>query len=105
MGKHRTRIEFNPDALKKALDGVESFSDRADKFGVTRQAINGWFSEGLIPPRALAEIVRDLNLSVETVTEILSPIIKKKKKIEGPRRRYTVTIEVDEHIYDDEDTT
>lgn len=103
MGKPRTSINIDSDALRMAMSGVETFSERAREYGVTRQAINGWLQAGRIPPRAFAEIVRDLQFDVETVEKILT-VPRTKLKDSDParkRRRYKFTIFVDEYLEDE----
>ena len=46
----------------------------------------------MIPPRALVEIAKDLDLSAEQIEEILAPQAKKAKE----RKRWKVTVLIDE---------
>lgn len=94
MGRKKITLAMDSDALRDAMAGRETFSERAQKYGVSRQAINGWLEAGRIPPRAIAEIAQDLDLTPEVVNKILAP-----SKLEGKkRRRFSITITVDEHL-------
>lgn len=71
MGRKTTRLRIDSERLRAAIGSQETWTGYAEKFGVTKQAVCNWLSEGLIPPRALIEIARDLSLTKETIDEIL----------------------------------
>jgi hypothetical protein len=100
MGRKRVTLAIDADALRAAMAGKETFSERAEKYGVSRQAVNGWLEAARIPPRALAELARDLDLAPDVVDAILAPA-QDGKDPKRKRRRFTVTLHVDEHLYDD----
>jgi transcriptional regulator with XRE-family HTH domain len=72
------------------MAGKETFSERAEKYGVSKQAINGWLSNGRIPPRAFYEIARDLDISSDLVAEILAPAAQ------SPKRKWVLTVTLEE---------
>lgn len=85
MGKTATTIQINSHEFRKMLNGqYVSFADLAKKYGVTRQAVNGWLNTGRIPPRVLANIALDFKIPPEMIKEIL----KKESKISS------ITIEI-----------
>lgn len=92
MGRNKVNLSINGDVLRALMKGKETWSERAEKYGVTKQAVSNWLSEGRMPPRALIELVRDLDLSPEQVEEILGPQHEKMKA----RKRWKITVFVDE---------
>ena len=90
MSKESVRLSIDSDLLKKVIGSKTTWAAIAEKYGVTRQAVSNWLSEALIPPRALVEIVKELDLSPELVDEILSP----QKQKEKTKKRKVITIEV-----------
>jgi hypothetical protein len=94
MGRRTTRIRIDSERLRKAVGSQESWSAYAEKFGVTRQAVCNWLAEGKIPPRALFEIARDLNLSSEVINEILVA----GEELELPNRQIVIRISIEESI-------
>lgn len=101
MGRNRTTIPFNVEAFKKYVKESSSFSERAKEFGVSKQAMNSWFSTGRIPPRALAEIAIDLNFTADVMTEILS--VKSNKAHASLTKKIKYSIEIYEHVEDNEE--
>jgi transcriptional regulator with XRE-family HTH domain len=81
MGRKPISLNINVDAFRKAVGDKLTWSDIAEKYGVTRQAVNGWLQDGRIPPRALMEIMKELKLEPEIVKAILEPYQKPKKQI------------------------
>ncbi len=71
MPKKRVMLSIDTAELRAALAGKETFSELAQKYGVSKQAVNGWLDTARIPPRALVEIARDLDLSPEQIDNIL----------------------------------
>ncbi len=92
MGRKRTTLAIDPVKLREAVAGRETWSDYAEKFGVTKQAISAWLSEGRIPARALIEIARDLDLAPEVVEAILEP----STRAHAQKRKWTITLTVEE---------
>lgn len=92
MGRTPVTIRIDGEMLRKALkDHDLKFSDRAEKYGVTRQAINSWFSHGRIPPRALIEMAMEAGLSKEQLDQI---IVNTKDETETTeKRKWQITIE------------
>lgn len=77
MGKTSHRLDIDPEELRLVMTNNNYTPSRAAKaYGVTRQAVNGWFKSGKIPPRALAEIAKEMELS----PDIIDSILKKKQK-------------------------
>lgn len=72
MGRHAVTIPIDSDMLRKVIsDNNFTPSKLSRAYGVTRQAVNGWFKAGRIPPRVLADLARELNLPPEIVKEIV----------------------------------
>lgn len=94
MGRTPVNMAVNKEILRGLLESLGPLSERAEKYGVTKQAINGWLNTGLIPPRALSELVMELGIDAETVKSLLEVGERKQK---GKRRRYTFTLHVDEY--------
>lgn len=93
MSRKSVRIAFDAEYLRELMAGRESWTERAQKYGVSKQAVNGWLSDGRIPPRAMVEIVRDLDLSPDQVERLLY-----KPQSDRPKRVViTATIEIVEH--------
>jgi len=90
MSRPSVRLKIDSERLRAAIGSKVTWSEIAEKYGVTRQAVNGWLSEGRIPPRALAEITKDLGLSPDTVKEILAPSEKE------PKKKWVLTITLEE---------
>ncbi len=92
MGRNSTRLKINGEVLREILKEHNlNFSERAERYGVTKQALNSWLSEGLIPPRALVELVLDLKIPKEHLDNIIinsSPDIPSSKK-----KKWVITIE------------
>ena len=84
VGRHGTTLRIDGNMLRKILkDHDLNFSDRAKEYGVSKQAINSWFSTNRVPPRALLEMAIDLKLSKEELDQIIVSVkneeIEKKK--------------------------
>ena len=74
MGRTKVSLRIDSDKLRAAMKAHDgNWSEFAQKYGVTKQAVSNWLSEGLIPPRAIAEIARELSLHSDVIDEILSP--------------------------------
>lgn len=97
MAKQSLRLSVDGELLRKLIGSKGTWSDLADKYGVTKQAVSGWLSDGLMPPRALVEIARELDLSPEQIEEVLAPQAKKAKA----RKQWKVTVLIDEPETDD----
>lgn len=95
MGRDRVTIPFNVEAFKKYIKESGTFSERAQSFGVSKQAMNSWFQLERIPPRALAEIALDLKLSPEAMAEIL--LVKTNVAYKKRTKRLKYSIEIYEH--------
>jgi hypothetical protein len=91
MGRNSVRLKIDSDALRLIVGDRATWSDIAEKYGVSRQAVSGWLAEGLIPPRALAEMARDLDLSPKQLDEILAP--QQEKIRERKKWKITITVE------------
>lgn len=94
MGRAPINMSVNKEMLRGLLESLGPLSERAEKYGVTKQAINGWLQTGSIPPRALSELVRELGIDAEQVKQLLEVGDRKHK---GKKRRYTLTLHVDEY--------
>lgn len=92
MGRKPVSLAIDSEMLRKALEGRETFSERAAKYGVSRQAVANWLAEGRMPPRALAEIAMDLNLPAELVDAILAPSARALER----KKKWVLTITFDE---------
>lgn len=79
MSRKSVMLDIDSTKLREAIADRSTFSDLAQKYGVTRQAINNWLNDGKIPPRALVEIARDLDLLPEVIEQILAPSTEKHK--------------------------
>ena len=90
MGRQKVTIPFDAEKLREAMAGKETFSERAEKYGVSKQAISGWLTAGRIPPRALYEIARDLEIPPALVAEILAPAAQ------TPKRKWVLTVTLEE---------
>lgn len=84
-------LAIDTTVLRRLLAGKETFSERAEKYGVSKQAVSGWLSEGRMPPRAIAEILRDLDCSIEDTEALLAP--QKEKAAKKKRWVLKVTLE------------
>jgi transcriptional regulator with XRE-family HTH domain len=72
MGRRPINLKINGDALSSFLKNNDhSFSDRATQFGISKQAINGWITNGIISPRALAELAIEFNIPPDLLKIIL----------------------------------
>jgi transcriptional regulator with XRE-family HTH domain len=94
MGRQRVNLEINPEKLRSLLKGKETFSERAEKYGVSKQALSNWLEEGRMPPRAIIELLRDLDVSPEDVDELLSP--QKEKEADRKNKKFVMTLTVEE---------
>lgn len=74
MGRKRTTIPINSEKLREAVAGRETWTGIAEQFGVTKQAVSEWLRTGRIPPRALIEICRELNIPQDLLEDILEPV-------------------------------
>lgn len=92
MGRQTVNLAIDTELLKSIVKEKETWTERAQKYGVTKQAVSGWLTSGRIPPRALVEIVRDLDLTPEQVEAILAP---QKEKAEE-RKKWKITVYVEE---------
>lgn len=91
MAKKSVMLDINVDKLRQLMSNArETFSERAQKYGVTRQAIQHWLDGGRMPPRAIIELLRDLDASPADTEELLAPQKEKAKK------KWKVTITVEE---------
>lgn len=96
MGRKFVTIKFDPNKLREVMAGRETFSERAEKYGVTRQAIQGWLDSGRIPPRALIEIIRDLDLSTEVVNALLGKPEGDDSEPTKTKKKYVLTLTLEE---------
>lgn len=92
MGRNKTTLPINADLLRDLIKSKETFSERAEQFGVSKQALNQWMVEGRMPPRALCELVMDLKLPKETVDDLLKPALT---QLEA-KKRWTLTVTLEE---------
>lgn len=96
MGRNRTTIPFNVESFKRHVKEGSTFSERATEFGVSKQAMNGWFQTQRIPPRALAEIAMDLKFAPDIMAEILE--VKTNKAHAAVTKKIRYSIEIYEHV-------
>lgn len=73
MGRNKVRLSINPEKLRSLIKENHTFSEMAQKYGVTKQAVSQWVTDGQMPPRAIVELVKDLDISSEDVEELLAP--------------------------------
>lgn len=92
MPKTSVRLKIDGDMLRKLIGSKTTWTEYAEKYGVTKQAVSAWLTEGRIPPRALVEVARELDLSPEQVEDVLAPQAQKEKA----RRQWKVTVLIDE---------
>jgi hypothetical protein len=90
MSRPKVMLPINPNVLRRLIGERETFSERAQKFGVTRQALNSWFNEGAMPPRALIEFGMDIQISKEDLDQLLL------KSPQKPGKKVTVVIITEE---------
>jgi hypothetical protein len=65
-------IPFNPVPLKAALiERQWTLEMVGDFFGISRQAVNAWFSAERIPPRRLIDLAEKLNLPSNLVEQVV----------------------------------
>jgi len=92
MGRKSTTLKINAEKLRAAVGSHETWSAYAEKFGVTKQAVSNWLSTGKIPPRALFEIVRDLDIPKDILDEILISA----EEASWPSRQIVIRISIEE---------
>lgn len=92
MSRQSIRLRVDGDVLRRLIKDRETFSDRAQKFGISKQALNEWMVEGLMPPRAIAEFLMDINASTEDTNALLEP----QRKSMTEKKKWTVTLTVEE---------
>lgn len=92
MGRNKVSLPFDPAVFRELLKGRETFTERAQKYGVSKQAVNGWIEAGRIPPRALCELAMDLELSDEDVQRLLKPTLAKNEE----KKKWTLTVTLEE---------
>lgn len=92
MSRNTTRLKIDGEILRSLIASKETFSERAAKQGVSKQAVHSWIVEGLIPPRALCELVIDLDVSIDDLNELLEP----QRKHIAKRRKFVATIIIEE---------
>lgn len=105
MARPTTMIPIQTNQLRKALaDRDRSIASLEALLGVSRQAVNGWFQRDRIPPRKLADIARDLNITEEEFEAItmrqkdsLVPLFKieRNKKAEDQIKQTVLSVAKD----------
>lgn len=88
MSRAKVRLAINSEKLRQLVKDKETFSELAQRYGVTKQAVSQWLSDGEMPPRAIVELVRDLDVSQEDLEELLAPQLEKSNK-----KKWVITIE------------
>lgn len=77
MGRKKVTIPINTKEFRDILNYKNILlSEIAHKYGVTRQAVNGWLKFERIPPRVLINISKDFGLKPQEVDKILQSIPK-----------------------------
>lgn len=84
MGRTSVRIPIDADLFRDLIKGAYTLTKLAEVSGVTKQAVNAWLEEGRIPPKVIADLVKELNWDVETV-----------EKLVRPRTSFTITIHIE----------
>lgn len=92
MGRASIMLRVDSEVLRRLISGKETFSERAQKFGISKQALNQWMTDGKMPPRAIAELVHDLDIGIDDVNALLEP----QRKASAEKKKWTLTVTLEE---------